>query len=146
MLSKSNVSCLLQALERFEDAARDATTSVTINPDWGKGYYRQGCALLELDMWESAVRALDKAHLLCPKDARIITTLRRAKSLWERRLKVDTHAHTHTHTKKKRIYKYIYGGREREADPVQGLHIPRLEQAPWSEFAKTFGNDTGPRG
>ena len=103
----------MQALERFEDAARDATTSVTINPDWSKGYYRQGCALLELDMWEAAVEALDKAHLLCPKDVRVVTTLRRAKSLWERRLKVNP-------------WRYVY--RQRETEYVQGQNNHTLNK------------------
>uniref|UniRef100_A0A3B4H6T3 Uncharacterized protein n=1 Tax=Pundamilia nyererei TaxID=303518 RepID=A0A3B4H6T3_9CICH len=47
-------------LERYSSALSDARRSIQLAPDWPKGYFRKGCALVGLKRYSEAEKALEK--------------------------------------------------------------------------------------
>lgn len=50
----------------------DAKRSTELNPDWHKGYYRLGCALMSLCSWELAVQAFVNARKCGQENAQVV--------------------------------------------------------------------------
>eukprot|EP00889_Picochlorum_renovo_P007052 jgi/Picre1/34082/NNA_001557.t1 len=84
----SNRSASYLAIGLLEQALWDAQKSVSLKPDWGKGYYRLGCALESLNNWEAAYTAFSKALELEPNDSVLTKKVSAAK----KRLEEDTRA------------------------------------------------------
>lgn len=84
----SNRSASYLAIGLLEQALWDAQKSVSLKPDWGKGYYRLGCALESLNNCESAYAAFSKALELEPRDSVVAKKVSAAK----KRLEEDTGA------------------------------------------------------
>ncbi|CAM1501003.1 Fc.00g101650.m01.CDS01 [Cosmosporella sp. VM-42] len=83
--SLNNNSALLNIkLEAWEDAVRAATAALDVNgikdEDRAKPLYRRGFAHVRLKDEEAALRDLEEAHKLAPKDSAIITELNTVKS------------------------------------------------------------------
>jgi tetratricopeptide (TPR) repeat protein len=68
----SNRSASYLAIGLLEQALWDAKKSIALNPNWAKGYYRQGCAFESLNDWESAYSAFSKALEIMPGDREIM--------------------------------------------------------------------------
>lgn len=64
-----NRSMAYLSMGLLDQALWDAKKSVTLKPDWAKGYYRLGCALENLNEWESALTAFSKGLQLEPDDS-----------------------------------------------------------------------------
>lgn len=83
----SNRSASYLAIGLLEQALWDAQKSVSLQPDWGKGYYRLGCAFESLNNWESAYTAFSKALELEPNDAVVTKKVSMAKKRLEEDIK-----------------------------------------------------------
>ena len=68
-----------QRLENFGSAVADASKSVEILPEFGKGYYRRACALIALARFKEAVKDLQIAQRLSPGDADTSAKLKECK-------------------------------------------------------------------
>ncbi|MBD5024058.1 tetratricopeptide repeat protein, partial [Xanthomonas citri pv. citri] len=65
----ANRSACLQSLGRFEEAKQEAQACVTIRPQWPKGWGRLADALMGLEQWEEAKKALESGLALKPSIA-----------------------------------------------------------------------------
>lgn len=83
-----NRSAAYLALGLLDQALWDAQKSVTLKPDWAKGYYRLGCALENMNQWESALVAFSKGLEIQPDDAALASKVGHA----QRRLEEDIYA------------------------------------------------------
>lgn len=55
-----NRSCCYWCLEQFSSALTDAQKSIQLAPDWPKGYFRKGCALMGLKRHREAEEAMEQ--------------------------------------------------------------------------------------
>uniref|UniRef100_A0A8C2XRY6 Uncharacterized protein n=1 Tax=Cyclopterus lumpus TaxID=8103 RepID=A0A8C2XRY6_CYCLU len=55
-----NRSCCYWCLERYEPALADAHRSIQLAPDWPKGHFRKGCALMGLKRFSEAEAAMQQ--------------------------------------------------------------------------------------
>lgn len=70
----SNLSQTYIKMENFDKALFHANETIRIKPDWAKGYYRQGMALMKLNKFQEANKSLEEALQLAPED-QLITSL-----------------------------------------------------------------------
>jgi len=56
----SNRAAAYMAINKFDDALKDAESCIKAKPDWVKGHYRKGLALMSLNRYGDAVRAFDR--------------------------------------------------------------------------------------
>jgi len=56
----SNRAAAYMGLNKFEDALADAESCIKLMPNWVKGYYRKGAALVAMSRHEEAVKAFKK--------------------------------------------------------------------------------------
>eukprot|EP01062_Namystynia_karyoxenos_P074129 TRINITY_DN70980_c0_g1_i1.p1 TRINITY_DN70980_c0_g1~~TRINITY_DN70980_c0_g1_i1.p1 ORF type:complete len:513 (+),score=170.85 TRINITY_DN70980_c0_g1_i1:91-1539(+) len=68
----TNRAATYMALRQFRRALEDGAKAVELRPDWPKGHYRRGCALLQLGQPLEAVWAFNTAHKLCPEPSQEI--------------------------------------------------------------------------
>ncbi|MCG8531887.1 MAG: hypothetical protein MI749_14665 [Desulfovibrionales bacterium] len=68
----SNRSAAHFAVGHLIMSLEDAKRATELNPDWRKGYYRMGCALMSLRCWELAVKAFAKARKGGEKNAEVV--------------------------------------------------------------------------
>jgi stress-induced-phosphoprotein 1 len=62
----SNRCAAYMALDKFTEALRDSEHCIRIQPNWVKGWYRKGAALVSLGRYEEAVMAFKKGVELEP--------------------------------------------------------------------------------
>ncbi|KAI3353502.1 hypothetical protein L3Q82_020022 [Scortum barcoo] len=55
-----NRSCCYWCLEQYSSALTDAQKSIQLAPDWPKGYFRKGCALMGLKRHSEAEEAMEQ--------------------------------------------------------------------------------------
>ncbi|XP_038568177.1 STI1-like protein isoform X1 [Micropterus salmoides] len=55
-----NRSYCYWCLEQYSSALRDAQRSIQLAPDWPKGYFRKGCALMGLKRYSEAEKAIEQ--------------------------------------------------------------------------------------
>ncbi|XP_074487369.1 uncharacterized protein LOC141765212 isoform X2 [Sebastes fasciatus] len=55
-----NRSCCYWCLEQYPPALTDAQRSIQLAPDWPKGYFRKGCALMGLKRYSDAEAAMEQ--------------------------------------------------------------------------------------
>lgn len=83
-----NRSVAYLAMGLLDQALWDAQKSVTLKPDWAKGYFRLGCALENLNELEAALAAFSKGLELEPSD----NTLSKKVAIVRKRLEEDVYA------------------------------------------------------
>ena len=62
-------------MKKLDEALKDAKTSVDMDSNYAKGYYRQGCAHIALKEYKSAHSILTKGMELVPNDKSMKTQL-----------------------------------------------------------------------
>lgn len=71
----SNRAAALLKLEDYKDALKDAEECAKLRPEWVKGWFRKGEALLALEREVEAKAAFEKAASITPDDKRIADRL-----------------------------------------------------------------------
>jgi len=64
----SNRCAAYMGINKIEDALKDAESCIRTKPDWVKGYYRKGVALVTLQRYEEAAGAFKEALKLEPNN------------------------------------------------------------------------------
>eukprot|EP01001_Neometanema_parovale_P005674 NODE_208_length_2940_cov_90.488108_g193_i0.p1 GENE.NODE_208_length_2940_cov_90.488108_g193_i0~~NODE_208_length_2940_cov_90.488108_g193_i0.p1 ORF type:complete len:939 (-),score=162.50 NODE_208_length_2940_cov_90.488108_g193_i0:62-2878(-) len=64
----SNRAACYIKMKKFDDAIADAEQAIRLRPDWAKGWYRKGCALVGQQKGHQAMAFLRKAMELDPND------------------------------------------------------------------------------
>jgi tetratricopeptide (TPR) repeat protein len=77
----NRAAAYLQVGGRAKEALMDAVKSTDGYPDFAKGHYRAGQALLELERHNEAVAALNRARMCDPNNVQIYGALSRAQAL-----------------------------------------------------------------
>jgi len=80
----TNRAAAYAGLNDWEKSLSDANKSLSINPEWLKGYFRKGAALFELKRWEEAVQAYKKAVQMDPQNQDITSKLKEAEQMWKK--------------------------------------------------------------
>jgi hypothetical protein len=80
----SNRSAAYGGIGKWEEALKDATKCVEMQPDWGKGYGRKGAALHGLGQYDAAIAAYEKGLTVEPGLAMLTKGLADAKKEAER--------------------------------------------------------------
>nr|AFV50602.1 heat shock 90/70 organizing protein [Frankliniella occidentalis]AGC70809.1 heat shock 90/70 organizing protein [Frankliniella occidentalis] len=76
----SNRSAAYAKDEQFELAYADAEKTVTLKPDWGKGYSRKGSALAYLGRTDEAIEAYEEGLRIDPTNAQLAEGLKEVKA------------------------------------------------------------------
>eukprot|EP01064_Diplonema_japonicum_P035706 TRINITY_DN7823_c0_g1_i1.p2 TRINITY_DN7823_c0_g1~~TRINITY_DN7823_c0_g1_i1.p2 ORF type:complete len:414 (+),score=69.67 TRINITY_DN7823_c0_g1_i1:1537-2778(+) len=80
----TNRSAAYMTLEKFELALADGKKAVELEPEWAKGHYRKGCALLQLQQPMEALWAFNTSYKLSETpSAELLNALNHAKRLVE---------------------------------------------------------------
>ncbi|KAJ2725051.1 hypothetical protein GGI07_001519 [Coemansia sp. Benny D115] len=77
----SNRSAAAYALGKYTAAASDAAASISLRPQWAKGHFRRGEALLALGRVREAHQSYRRAALLEPQDMHVRVSCERARIL-----------------------------------------------------------------
>ncbi|XP_011168268.1 stress-induced-phosphoprotein 1 [Solenopsis invicta] len=67
----SNRSAAYAKSEKYQQALEDAEKTVSLKPDWGKGYSRKGSALAYLGRYDESIRAYEKGLQLDPSNSQL---------------------------------------------------------------------------
>jgi len=67
----SNRAAAYMAVNKFEEALKDSESCIKAKPDWVKGHYRKGLALMSLNRHGEAVRAFERGLEVDPNNADI---------------------------------------------------------------------------
>lgn len=71
----SNRSAAYAKSEKYQQALEDAEKTVSLKPDWGKGYSRKGSALAYLGRYDESIRAYEKGLQLDPNNPQLRSSL-----------------------------------------------------------------------
>jgi len=71
----TNRSTAYFKMNRFDKSLRDADKAIKLDKKWAKGYYRRGLVLMEQKQWKEALKALEQAEKLKPKNASFKTAV-----------------------------------------------------------------------
>jgi len=66
----SNRAAAFIHLQKEVKAIKDADQAIALKPDWAKGYFRKGNALVALRRWDEAIEVLTKSLEIEPKSKR----------------------------------------------------------------------------
>lgn len=67
----SNRSAAYAMLGKYQQALEDAESTITLKPDWAKGYSRKGSALAYLNKLDDSIKAYEKGLLLDPNNEQL---------------------------------------------------------------------------
>ncbi|KAF3456947.1 hypothetical protein FNV43_RR01601 [Rhamnella rubrinervis] len=77
----SNRAAAFLQLAKLNKALADAETTITLNPQWEKGYFRKGCILEALDRYDDALAAFQTALQYNPQSAEVSRKIKRISQL-----------------------------------------------------------------
>lgn len=77
----SNRAAAFLHLVKLNKALADAEMTVTLNPQWEKGYFRKGCVLEAMERYDDAVAAFQVALQYNPQSAEISKKIKRLTQL-----------------------------------------------------------------
>ncbi|KAM7258434.1 hypothetical protein ACFE04_014175 [Oxalis oulophora] len=102
----SNRAAAFLQLVKLSKALADADTTITLNPQWEKGYFRKGCILEAMERYDDALAAFQIALQYNPKSAEVSRKIKsisqlakdkkRVQELEQLRSNVDMGKHLHT--------------------------------------------------
>ncbi|KAI3993107.1 hypothetical protein MKX01_009850 [Papaver californicum] len=73
----SNRAAAFLNLVKLSKALADAETTITLNPQWDKGYFRKGCVLEAMERYDDAIAALQIALQYNPQSAEVSRKIKR---------------------------------------------------------------------
>ncbi|KAI3969049.1 hypothetical protein MKW92_021682 [Papaver armeniacum] len=73
----SNRAAAFLHLVKLSKALADAETTITLNPQWDKGYFRKGCVLEAMERYDDAIAALQIALQYNPQSAEVSRKIKR---------------------------------------------------------------------
>ncbi|XP_058106106.1 uncharacterized protein LOC131249376 isoform X3 [Magnolia sinica] len=77
----SNRSAAFLHLVKLNKALVDAETTITLNPQWEKGYFRKGCVLEAMERYDDAVAAFQSALQHNPQSSEVSKKIKRLTQL-----------------------------------------------------------------
>ncbi|KAJ0966405.1 hypothetical protein J5N97_027543 [Dioscorea zingiberensis] len=73
----SNRSAAFLQLVKLNKALTDAETTITLSPQWEKGYFRKGCVLEAMEHYDEALAAFQEAQKYNPQSVEISKKIKR---------------------------------------------------------------------
>nr|AIZ68163.1 tetratricopeptide repeat protein 1-like protein [Albuca bracteata] len=77
----SNRAAAFLHLVKLNKALADAETTITLNPQWEKGYFRKGCVLEAMERYEDAIAAFQLALQYNPQSVEVSKKIKRLTGL-----------------------------------------------------------------
>ncbi|KAK1287870.1 hypothetical protein QJS10_CPB19g00888 [Acorus calamus] len=77
----SNRSAAFLHLVKLNKALADAETTITLRPDWEKGYFRKGCILEAMEQYDDALAAFQLALQHSPQSTEVPRKIKRLEQL-----------------------------------------------------------------
>ncbi|GLU08912.1 hypothetical protein SLE2022_257960 [Rubroshorea leprosula] len=77
----SNRAAAFLNLVKLNKALADAETTITLNPQWEKGYFRKGCVLEAMERYDDALAAFQTALQYSPQSAEVSRKIKRLSQL-----------------------------------------------------------------
>ncbi|KDP40222.1 hypothetical protein JCGZ_02220 [Jatropha curcas] len=77
----SNRAAAFLQLVKLSKALADAETTITLNPQWEKGYFRKGCVLEAMERYDDALAAFQTALQYNPQSTEVSRKIKRISQL-----------------------------------------------------------------
>ncbi|KAJ4842779.1 hypothetical protein Tsubulata_024920 [Turnera subulata] len=77
----SNRAAAFLQLVKLNKALADAETTITLNPEWEKGYFRKGCVLEAMEQYDQALDAFQMALKYNPQSTEVSKKIKRIAQL-----------------------------------------------------------------
>ncbi|KAJ8765840.1 hypothetical protein K2173_015800 [Erythroxylum novogranatense] len=77
----SNRAAAFLQLVKLNKALADAETTITLNPQWEKGYFRKGCVLEAMEQYDEALAAFQTALQYNPQSTEVSRKIKRISQL-----------------------------------------------------------------
>lgn len=77
----SNRAAAFLHLVKLNKALADAETTISLNPQWEKGYFRKGCILEAMEQYDDALSAFQTALQYNPQSAEVSRKIKRVSQL-----------------------------------------------------------------
>ncbi|XP_050220284.1 U-box domain-containing protein 70 [Mercurialis annua] len=77
----SNRAAAFLQLVKLSKALADAETTITLNPQWEKGYFRKGCVLEAMEQYDDALDAFQTALQYNPQSTEVSRKIKRISQL-----------------------------------------------------------------
>ncbi|KAK2980639.1 hypothetical protein RJ640_011447, partial [Escallonia rubra] len=77
----SNRAAAFLQLAKLQKALTDADTTITLNPNWEKGYFRKGCVLEAMERYDDALAAFHIALQHNPQSSEVSKKIKRLSQL-----------------------------------------------------------------
>lgn len=77
----SNRAAAFLHLVKLSKALADAETTITLNPQWEKGYFRKGCVLESMERYDEALAAFETAMQYNPQSSEVTKKIKRLNQL-----------------------------------------------------------------
>ncbi|CAI9118398.1 OLC1v1019963C1 [Oldenlandia corymbosa var. corymbosa] len=77
----SNRAAAFLHLVKLNKALVDAETTISLKPDWEKGYFRKGCVLEAMERYDDALAAFEMALKYNPKSSEVSKKIKRLSQL-----------------------------------------------------------------
>lgn len=77
----SNRAAAFLHLVKLNKALADAETTITLKPDWEKGYFRKGCVLEAMERYDDALLAFEMALKYNPQSSEVSRKIKRLSQL-----------------------------------------------------------------
>ncbi|KAJ1692016.1 hypothetical protein LUZ63_016171 [Rhynchospora breviuscula] len=77
----SNRAAAFLHLVKLNKALADADTTISLNPNWEKGYFRKGCVLESMHRYDDAISAFQQALHHNPHNSEVSTKIKRLNQL-----------------------------------------------------------------
>ncbi|KAJ0035366.1 hypothetical protein Pint_24748 [Pistacia integerrima] len=77
----SNRAAAFLQLVKLSKALADAEMTITLNPQWEKGYFRKGCILEAMERYDDALSAFQTALQYNPQSAEVLRKIKRISQL-----------------------------------------------------------------
>ncbi|KAK1379986.1 U-box domain-containing protein 70 [Heracleum sosnowskyi] len=85
----SNRAAAFLHLVKLQKALADAETTITLNPNWEKGYFRKGCVLEAMERYEEASAAFNRALKYNPQSSEVAKKIKKLTQLAKEKQRAD---------------------------------------------------------
>lgn len=85
----SNRAAAFLHLVKLQKALADAETTITLNPNWEKGYFRKGCVLEAMERYDEASAAFNIALKYNPQSSEVAKKIKKLTQLAKEKQRAD---------------------------------------------------------